>query len=297
MGTANRAANGARRQPTPFAKSEVRSTVKKRNPQNEPLLKWTGGKRWLAPDLAAALNDVDFGRYYEPFCGGAALFFRLAPRKATLSDTNAELINCYMQIKEAPRSVIAALEQYKNSEADYYKIRDLRPRTDASRAARIIYLTTLSFNGIYRVNLAGKFNVPYGYKTHLDPCNEQLLISASECLQRARLLVGDFEDVASEAKARDLLYFDPPYTVAHGNNGFIKYNEHILQWEDQLRLSCVATAAAERGCYVIVSNADHPSLRQLYSSFGHKRIRRASVIAASADNRRYVTESLFHNFL
>jgi DNA adenine methylase len=260
-----------------------------------PLLKWAGGKRWLAPQLVETISRTTFARYFEPFCGGAALFFQLAPKQATLSDTNKDLINCYKQIRNDPEAVIAALRRHKNTECDYYAIREMRPRSDSTRAARVIYLTTLAFNGIYRVNLRGEFNVPYGYKKHVVPCDAERIRGASKQLRRARLVVGDFEDVAANAIANDLLYFDPPYTVAHGSNGFLKYNEKILQWEDQLRLACVATSAAERGCKVIVSNADHPSVRKLYSHFTPERIHRASVMAASAANRRDVSESFFHN--
>ena len=138
-----------------------------------PLLKWAGGKRWVAPDLAEVLKNLDYNRYYEPFCGGAALFFRLRPKRATLSDTNSELINCYQQIRDSPDDVIKVLKGFRNTEKEYYRIRDLRLRSRAVQPARIIYLTTLSFNGIYRVNLAGEFNVPYGYKTHVNPCDEE----------------------------------------------------------------------------------------------------------------------------
>jgi DNA adenine methylase len=260
-----------------------------------PLLKWAGGKRWLAPQLVEIISRTTFARYFEPFCGGAALFFQLAPKQSILSDTNKDLINCYKQIRDDPEAVIVALRRHKNTERDYYSIRDMRPRCDSTRAARVIYLTTLAFNGIYRVNLRAEFNVPYGYKKHVIPCNAERIRAASKQLRRAGLVVGDFEDVAANAVANDLLYFDPPYTVAHGNNGFLKYNEKILQWEDQLRLACVATSAAERGCKVIVSNADHSSVRKLYTHFKRERLYRASVMAASSDNRRTVSESIFHN--
>jgi DNA adenine methylase len=266
-----------------------------REVSSAPLLKWAGGKRWLAPHLAEMISRTTFGRYFEPFGGGAALFFQLAPTRAVLSDRNADLINCYKQIKTDPESVIATLRRFRNSESDYYAIRDMRPRLARTRAARVLYLTTLAFNGIYRVNLRGEFNVPYGYKTHLKPCDAERIRAASRSFRKARLLVGDFEDVVAEADTGDLIYFDPPYTVAHGNNGFIKYNEVILQWEDQLRLARVATAAAERGCKVIISNAAHPSVSKLYRDFTRERVHRASVMAASTAFRRSVSEFIFHN--
>jgi DNA adenine methylase len=261
----------------------------------QPLLKWAGGKRWLAPRLVELISEARYSRYFEPFCGGAALFFQLAPRRAVLSDTNPELINCYRQVKKDPAAIIAVLRSLRNSEADYYFVRQTRPRLSSRRAARVLYLTTLAFNGIYRVNLRGEFNVPYGHKTRVNPCDEERIRATAKALRGTKLLVADFEDAAGEAVSGDLIYFDPPYTVAHGNNGFLKYNERILQWEDQLRVACVATAAAERGCKVIISNADHASVRKLYAAFRMERVKRLSVMAASAACRRQITECLFHN--
>jgi DNA adenine methylase len=241
------------------------------------------------------ISEANFSRYFEPFCGGAALFFQLAPRRGVLSDTNAELINCYKQVKHDPELVIAALRKLKNSEDHYYVVRDMNPRLNNKRAARVIYLTTLAFNGIYRVNQRGEFNVPYGYKTHVEPCDEERIRMASRLLRRVKLLVADFETAVAGTCRDDLIYFDPPYTVAHGSNGFVKYNEKILQWEDQIRLAQVAGAAVAKGCKVIVSNADQRSIRKLYRDFEMERVGRASIMAASASHRRCITECVFHN--
>lgn len=262
--------------------------------RGEPLLKWTGGKRWLAPTLAEMLRTSSFSRYFEPFCGGAAVFFHLQPARAVLSDTNAELINCYMQVKHRPEGVITALRQWENSSERYYAVRKSQPRSPAKRAARVIYLTRLSFNGIFRVNQLGRFNVPYGQRTHSVPADRDRIIAASKRLRMARLVVSDFEAAAAEAKRNDVIYFDPPYTVAHGDNGFVKYNEKILLWDDQIRLAQVASLAASKGCKVIVSNADHPAVHELYEGFHLKRVQRSSVMAASASFRRPITEVLFH---
>jgi DNA adenine methylase len=261
---------------------------------NEPLLKWTGGERWLAPTVVEMLRATSFSRYFEPFCGGAAVFFHLHPTRAVLSDTNAELINCYEQIKLYPQKVIAALRKWENSSDAYYAVRESRLRSPTKRAARVMYLTSLSFNGIFRVNQRGEFNVPYGQRTHRIPADAEKILAASQRLKAATLLVADFEAAAAEAKSNDLLYFDPPYTVAHGNNGFVKYNEKILQWDDQIRLATVAAAAASKGCKVLVSNADHPAVHELYQGFRLKRIQRSSVMAASASHRRPITEVLFY---
>src|SRR5690242_14865172 len=148
---------------TPTAVPEIKSP---------PLLKWPGGKRSLVKRILP-LIPPRFNRYFEPFFGGGALFFALQPAKARLSDNNADLMHAYLQVRDRPEAVIRELRKLRNSREDYYRIRASRPAVDAARAARFIYLITLAFNGIYRVNLHGEFNVPYGYKRHLDPCDDQ----------------------------------------------------------------------------------------------------------------------------
>ncbi|WP_082538961.1 Dam family site-specific DNA-(adenine-N6)-methyltransferase [Lysobacter sp. Root494] len=257
-----------------------------------PLIKWPGGKRALVPKLIEHF-PARFNRYYEPFFGGGALFFALQPAKAVLSDINQDLINCYRRVKEQPDDLIKALKRLRNSEEDYYRVRESKPRTELTKAARLLYLTRLSFNGIHRVNLRGEFNVPYGYKTHLDSVDDDLLRCTSDVLQNAKLEHGDFEETTAGAQPGDLVYFDPPYTVAHANNGFVKYNEHIFSWADQIRLAKHARALAAKGCHVFVSNAHHDSIDELYSGTRKIVIERFSVIAASSTHRRKITESLF----
>ncbi|SRR6266478_4072524 len=258
-----------------------------------PLLKWAGGKRNLV-DLILPLVPSRFNRYFEPFFGGGALFFALQSNKAHLSDKNTELMHAYTQVRDQPDAVIRELRKLRNSKKDYYKIRSSIPKGDAARAARLIYLVTLAFNGIYRVNLNGDFNVPYGYKTHVEPCDEERIRNASKLLKGAAIRDEDFEKAVSQAGEGDLVYLDPPYTVAHGNNGFIKYNAKIFSWEDQIRLSLVAKELVGKGCIVIVSNADHPSIRSLYDGFMATTLERNSIIAASSDFRSRITECVFH---
>jgi DNA adenine methylase len=214
---------------------------------------------------------------------------------ALLSDNNADLINCYLQVRDHPEDVIRHLSRLRNTEDAYYETRSRTPRCDAAKAARIIYLTTLAFNGIYRVNLRGEFNVPYGHKAHLKPFDPESIEAASRALLSARFRCADFEAATAAAMCGDFVYFDPPYTVAHGNNGFLKYNSRIFSWEDQVRLGEVAARLARRGCKVVVSNADHPSIMRLYKGFRVKRVERTSRIAASAAFRRRVSECIFHS--
>lgn len=260
----------------------------------KPLLKWPGGKRSIIKSLLPLVSD-NFRTYYEPFVGGGALFFAIQPSKAFLSDSNPELMNCYLQVRDHSDEVIEQLGMLRNSKEDYYQVRENVPSSPIAKAARLIYLVTLSFNGIHRLNLKGQFNVPYGYKTYLEPCDAARIRAVSAALSRAEITCADFESAASPAGNGDLVYLDPPYTVSHGNNGFLKYNARIFSWEDQVRLAKLAKRLSVRGCHVIVSNANHSSIAALYPAFQVQVVERVSRIAASPDFRRRTTECIFYN--
>lgn len=258
-----------------------------------PLIKWAGGKRRLLAGIREVCPE-NFGRYFEPFLGSGALFFSLLPEDAQLSDANSELIQMYTEVRDNVDGVVDALRRLHNSEEDYYRVRAASPRTPATKAARFIYLCTLSFNGIYRQNLKGEFNVPYGHKTHLKHCDADHLREVSGHLTDREIIHDDFEGAVRTARAGDFVYFDPPYTVAHGNNGFVKYNAKIFSWDDQKRLARTALRLKELGCHVLVSNADHQSIRKLYPDFEVHEIERFSVMSASSEFRRPVRECLFY---
>lgn len=264
------------------------------NVKNPPLLKWPGGKRGLLKHLLP-LIPTKFGKYFEPFVGGGALFFAIQPKNGTIADNNLDLINCYLQIRDHADELIERLARLKNTKEDYYSTRRNNPKDAIDRATRLIYLSTLSFNGIHRVNLKGEFNVPYGYKTYLRPCDPERIRNISKALSSVNILCSDFEFTVQNAERGDLIYFDPPYTVSHNNNGFIKYNSKIFSWDDQIRLAGVAKNLSNRGCQVIVSNANHSSIVDLYSNFQMQKVERPSVIAASSKYRGYVTECIFFN--
>lgn len=259
-----------------------------------PLLKWPGGKRGLLPHLLH-LAPNDYNRYYEPFLGGGALFFAMRAFPATLSDTNEELINCYRAIRDDPEAVIEHLKKLKNSKAAYLRVRASAPRTAVSQAARTIYLSTLAFNGIYRVNRRGQFNVPYGRKRHLDVVQRERIMAISDALRGRSIRCQDFQDAVRDARCGDLVYLDPPYTIAHGDNGFLRYNAKIFSWEDQIRLAETALDLARRGCHVLITNASHPSIRKLHKGLTQIEVVRPSRVAASAEYRRAVSELIITN--
>ncbi len=262
----------------------------------DPLLKWPGGKRALLPHLLP-LIPASFNRYIEPFFGGGALFFNIRPSAALLSDSNADLINCYREIRDHPKKFLSYLYRMKNSEREYYRIRSTSPRTKTGKAARVLYLTTLAFNGIYRVNHRGVFNVPYGYKRHLNVFQPEKIMEISQALARCDLECLDFEEALRRARPYDLVYLDPPYTVAHGQNGFRKYNAKIFSWEDQDRLARTVHRLNRMHCYIIMSNASHSDIRKLYKNFSKLVLKRPSLIAASAEHRRQVTELVVTNII
>jgi DNA adenine methylase len=261
-----------------------------------PFVKWAGGKRLLIPNLLRHLPSIESGRrYLEPFLGGGAMFFALCPDRALLSDLNAELVEVFEAVRDDVDGVIEALRPMKNDEESYYAARSSRPRKPTTRAARFIYLNKTCFNGLYRVNTKGEFNVPFGrHGSNLVVCDEPQLRAASRGLSGAEIEVSDFGPIARRARAGDLVYFDPPYTTAHTNNGFIEYNQRVFSWEDQRRLAKVALGLVKRGVRVAISNADHPAITALYtdSRFEVHRITRASTMAGNSKHRFSATELL-----
>lgn len=260
----------------------------------QPFIKWPGGKRWAAARIAELLSPHLSGKYFEPFLGGAAVFFHLGPREAVLSDVNRELIATYRTVRDDWAAVLRRLRQFQVCEDQYYKIRAMKPRSSIGEAARFLYLNRTAFGGIYRVNLEGRFNVPYGggERTPHALWQTEVLRNASRALRKASMKEADFEVVMQDAKAGDVIYCDPTYTVAHDNNGFIRYNERNFSWSDQQRLGKAAFNAARRGAMVVVSNAHHVSVKRLYSGARFETLSRVSRISPHAELRRPVKELL-----
>lgn len=258
-----------------------------------PFLKWAGGKRWLF--TAKFVESLPkFNRYIEPFLGGGAAFFALRPHSSVLSDINPDLINLYSVIKHYPKELKGLLEahQKKHSKLYYYDTRSEKPQDPLGRAAWFLYLNRTCWNGLYRLNRDGIFNVPIGDKIAVVLPTDDF-IKTSKLLANADLQCRDFAHSINQATDGDLIFVDPPYTVKHNTNGFVKYNENIFKWEDQIRLRDCLRAASTRGASILVSNADHPSVRQLYDGFGMlESVERASVISGTTRGRSNVSELL-----
>jgi DNA adenine methylase len=261
-----------------------------------PFLKWTGGKQWLAP-LAEWLRPREFeGVYYEPFLGGGALFFALAPQSAVLGDLNRELVTTYRAVRDDAERLIRTLEDYPHDLTFYNAIRIARPRAPYRVGARLVYLNKTAFNGMYRVNRDGQFNVPFGRYVRPTLCPRERLHGANCALQSATLKPGDFATTVSTAEAGDWVYLDPPYITGHQNNGFRKYNSRLFAWADQERLAQKAHELRQRGVFVLVSNGDHQAIRDLYSDWYIVRVERNSLINADVRGRGPVKELLLSSY-
>lgn len=221
------------------------------------------------------------------------MYFHLAPQDAVLSDVNVDVIRAFEGIKREPEQVQLHLELHKtlHSSEHYYDVRDSEPAGLAEQAARVIYLNRTCFNGIYRLNKAGRFNVPMGERCQvLMPTDN--FAATSGLLQGADVLLGDFEAMIDKAAEGDLVFADPPYTVRHNTNGFVLYNENLFSWSDQVRLADTLERAKGRGVKILSTNADHASVRDLYRKrkFRIRTVSRFSPIAAQATSRKQFSE-------
>ncbi len=260
-----------------------------------PFLRWAGSKRSLLREIIPQLPD-QFGRYFEPFLGGGSLFFLLRPAKATLSDACGELIDTYKAVRDSVAAVSKYVHSMRPNRDEFYMIRGKRSKGRFKRAAEFIYLNKVCWNGLYRVNSSGQFNVPYGRPKSERIVDFTNLRSCSAALSRkgVKLAQCDFSRSLKSVTAGDLVYLDPPYVTMHNNNGFIDYNETLFSWKDQIRLANLAAELVARGAYVIVTNADHNELHELYSTFHRKKLQRWSTLASDKTSRGRVSEVLFY---
>lgn len=263
-----------------------------RPPAVRPFLKWTGGKQWLAAVAPDLMPEGFAGRYIEPFLGGGSVFFAVGSRRATLGDLNAELIDAYRGVRDCPEKVIAELGNYPYERGFFEHMRAARPQAIHTKAARLIYLNKTAFNGMYRVNLRGEFNVPFGRFVNPTICDRERILAASKALRGVSLRVCDFEATIKTARPGDVVYLDPPYITGHRNNGFLKYNAPLFSWEDQQRLAALAVSLAGRGVFVIISNSDHAEVTSLYRGFFRYGIMRNSLIGGQGSHRGLIREAL-----
>jgi DNA adenine methylase len=257
-------------------------------------LKWAGGKLQLIEQLES-LFPRNFNNYYEPFIGSGAIFFyvksKLKPNKVILSDTNDELVNCFVVVRDKPSELVELLLKHKkkHSKEYYYAIRRIKSDSldSANRAARMIYLNKTCFNGLYRVNSKGQFNVPLGDYVNPSIFHKNTLFRASQLLQGVHLEVMNFEKVLDFAGKDDFVYFDPPYIPVSKTSSFTRYSRSDFSVNEQKQLSEVFRILDSRGCYVMLSNSDHALTRELYRDYDKNTIKvRAKRLINSVGSRR-----------
>lgn len=274
----------------------------------KPFVKWVGGKRQLLkqfkelglypPDGFDPINST----YHEPFAGGGAVFLDLLPKKAVLSDLNPELITTYKVIKNDVDKLIKLLNTYKYEKEFYLKIRSKKidKLLDIQIAARFIYLNRTCFNGLYRVNKSGQFNVPMGeYKNPLI-CDEDNLKKISKALKNVKIYNEDYKKVLTRAKKGDFIYFDPPYYPVNRTSNFTSYTTETFLEKEQEELRDTFVELHKRGCFVMLSNSDTPFINKLYSNLS-KKIKVNKVLAgrnvnSDAKKRGKITEVLVINY-
>lgn len=263
----------------------------------KPFVKWAGGKGQIVEQLAAHMPEK-YSAYHEPFVGGGALFFHLCPKKAYLSDLNEELVNAFLIVKSDCEKLLESLKKHENSAEYYYRIRALDPGSldPLERASRFIYLNKTCYNGLYRVNRRGRFNVPFGRYKSPAYADESQLRLASTALQNADVRVADFEIVLDQAKAGDFVYFDPPYQPISETANFTNYTADAFDENEQRRLAAAFRELDKRGCWVMLSNSDSPLIRGLYGGFRVETVMAKRYINCKGDRRGAIPETLVLNY-
>jgi DNA adenine methylase len=279
--------------------------VMERPVKAEPFLKWAGGKGQLLNEFVKLFPD-NFNNYIEPFVGGGAVFFylysngKLTNKKSVLIDSNKDLITAYKSIKDKNklRFIIKALSngKYLNNKDNFYKVREQEPKNDVDKTARLIYLNKTCFNGLYRVNSNGKFNVPFGrYKNPLI-CDSENLKAVNSALANAKLINGDFTIVLEFADKGDFVYFDPPYHPVSKTASFTGYTKDSFGEEDQERLAEVYRKLDRRGCKLMLSNSDVKFIRDLYKGYRIEVVKARRMINCKASKRGDVNELVILNY-
>jgi DNA adenine methylase len=260
-------------------------------------LKWAGGKSQLLEAYSPFLPP-EFGTYIEPFLGGGAMFFRLQPSRGILSDANRELIETYQVVKSQVVKLIASLRRHQNERDHYYAVRAKHPSrlTKVQRASRFVFLNRTCYNGLYRVNRQGRFNVPFGSYVHPTICDEPTLRAASRALRHATLQCSDFEKTLELGTRGDLVYLDPPYHPLSATSSFTSYFKDPFGEDEQRRLAAAYQRLDQRGCQLMLSNSDTPLVRSLYAGYRLIPLQARRAISCKGDGRGPVSELLILNY-
>lgn len=263
-----------------------------------PVIKWAGGKRQMLRQFTRLFPKQLPAVYHEPFFGSGAVFFRLSPRASYLTDSSGELINFYTVLKSSVEELILDLDKHANTKAYYYRIRAEDPRnlTAVERASRFLYLNKCGYNGLWRVNRAGRNNVPYGSYQNPNYRDHAALRKAGLALQSAVLQQADFEITLGQARPGDFIYCDPPYHPLSGTANFRGYTAGSFTPGDQERLAAMFRKLDKRGCLVMASNSDTPFIRDLYSGYEITIVRGRRAINCRGSGRGPVNELVIRNY-
>lgn len=284
-----------------FQSQEVVTPLAQSVAAPRPFLKWVGGKSRMLQELKSRL-PAKFNRYYESFCGGAALFFSLAPERATLSDANEELIITYTVVRDQVDELIESLRGYRNNRKFFYKIRELDRRGDfwtfpaVERASRYIYLNKTCFNGLCRVNSDGQFNVPYGMYKNPKILDEDNLRACSELLKETELTVGSFSKTLLECKKGDFVYLDPPYIPLSLTSSFVSYSADGFDYKMQVALRDACRVLDKKGVCFMLTNSDTPLTRDLYEEFKVESVASPRSISADGTKRKTAKDVIVRNY-
>ena len=275
--------------------------LEKLEKETYPIVKWVGGKRQLMFELLKNMPK-SYNRYFEPFIGGGALFFELHPENAYISDMNEELINLYSVVRDNVYELISDLNKHEVSKEYFLEIRNL-DRTDeyknlsnVQRASRFIYLNRTCFNGLYRVNSQGQFNVPFGNYKNPRIVDENNLLNCSELLKNTEIKCADFSEILTKVKRGDFVYFDPPYVPLNETSSFTSYTKDGFDMDMQFKLREVCDELDSMGVKFLLSNSDTKLVNELYENYNIKKVFASRQINANADGRGKITEVLVRNY-
>jgi len=266
-----------------------------------PIVKWVGGKRQLMFELLKNM-PTKYNRYFEPFIGGGALFFELQPENAYISDINEELINLYSVVRDDVDGLIEDLEKHEVSKEYFLNIRNIdrtkmfSKLSNIKRASRFIYLNRTCFNGLYRVNSQGQFNVPFGNYSNPRIIDENNLKNCSELLKNTEIKVADFSEILTKVQKGDFVYFDPPYVPLNDTSSFTSYTKAGFDIDMQFKLRDVCDELDSMGVKFMLSNSDTKLVNELYSNYEIKKVFASRAVNANADGRGKITEVLVRNY-
>lgn len=269
----------------------------------QPVLKWVGGKRQLLSEIQKYVPKGNY-KYYEPFIGGGALFFELQPKKGIINDFNEELINVYLVIRDELQELLEDLKKHEITEEYYYEIRavdrteEYENWSNVKRASRFIYLNKTCFNGLYRVNLSGYFNTPFGRYKNPNVINEIGLRAVSKYLNEndIKIRCGDYADALKGIRKNSFVYFDPPYDPISDSSNFTGYTAGGFNRDEQIRLKKLCDKLNKRGIKFLLSNSNTEFIRTLYEGYDIRVVNATRAINSNGNKRGDVEEVLIKNY-